>query len=516
MPEDDTDYIISEGGSPFRVAVREKANADEKTCAESIVAGLKKEFGIEVELVSGAGEDSVPEIVVGLYAWARANDIYDNAAVGGWTVCRRGAKLLVFAGDRASYASAPNQLIRYVARMSEGDTVRLSKMFYGTEPVGNISLRIPLPEGLCATYIQHAGGSDASKRAASVNYAGVNEAAYDAYLARLASSSYVKGFENSIDGNRYAFFTGATRLLSVDYFPSLRLMRIVSEQLPSKPVWELSGGERKYPVRMILIGRSSAFIVTLADGRYLLYDTGYNTAPQMIMDYMTSNNVFTDGKVHIAAVIISHPHDDHMNGLLDLADNYSGSIVCETVMYNIVSSDRQSDVSDTTLSKHQTSINNAAKKLGASVYCLRAGQRFVLSGTEFEVLFTPDELGDYYLSGDSTWTDLNNSSVLVSMTESGQTTLFTGDCRGGEANMVASMFPRGLKADMMEVAHHGYNVADTLRLYTDARPYVLFWPVSKAEVDVSRYFVQELMAASYVKKHIWQEDLLEVTLPYNP
>ena len=302
---------------------------------------------------------------------------------------------------------------------------------------------------------------------------------------------------------------------------------VIGEPAYEKPLWELSGGERVQPVKLMMIedttsGHASSFVVTLADGRFLLYDTGYDTTADQLMNYMKANNRFSDGKVHIAAIIISHPHTDHMDGLTALADKYSSQIECGAVMYNLVSTDMQSVLADSSLDSRQKSFNTAAEKLGSEVYCLRGGQKFEFAGTTFEVMFTADELGDFELTGvnssgetDTTY-DMNNSSLILRMTESGQTMVFTGDCRGGEAGIISSMFSAGFDADMMAVAHHGFNVVGTLWMYNKARPQVLFWTIKSADSDVSRSFVKQLMAANYVKKHFYEDTQTEITLPYDP
>ena len=102
------------------------------------------------------------------------------------------------------------------------------------------------------------------------------------------------------------------------------------------------------------------------------------------------------------------------------------------------------------------------------------------------------------------------------MTESGQETVFTGDCRGGEADLITRMFARGFSGDIMTVAHHGFNVTGTLWLYKTAKPRVLFWTITKDNADTSRSFVKQLRAADYVVRHFYEDTAVEITLPYDP
>ena len=110
--------------------------------------------------------------------------------------------------------------------------------------------------------------------------------------------------------------------------------------------------------------------------------------------------------------------------------------------------------------------------------------------------------------------DQNNSSNIVRLTVGGQTITFTGDCRGGEAGIFNKLVKPVFRSEIMTVAHHGFNVSATLAMYTEAKPSVLFWNIRKDEQDMSRYFDKQLMAASYVKKHFFEEELVEIELPY--
>ena len=527
VPADETgDFIIAENGIPVCSLVTGPGSA-ERTAAETVKLKLKETLGIDLPVKNAAGDPSEPEIVIGCFVDGIPADAYPFARYGSWCVGRSGSKLVVYALDEKSYGAAAENIPAYILRSSSDGTVKLARAFYFSETNFQLPVAIPPAEGAVASYVQPTGGSDTSKRCSQVGFRNVTEDFFDRYCEKLLSLSYGKVFENSFSSNIYRTFLKDGEMLSVGYFPSLHQMRIVSEPVPSTPVWELTSGERTGKVKLFQIEdttkeHASCFIVTLADGRYLLYDTGVETTADQIYDYMQKNNRFSDGKIHIAAVIISHPHPDHMNGLAPLASKYGGKIVCDAVMYNLVSVDMQSIYDASELNGRQNTLNEAAKKLGAEVICLRAGQKFTLSGTDFEILFTPDELGDFKLTGknaagesDTTY-DMNNSCLIVRMTEGGQETVFTGDCRGGEADLITRMFARGFSGDIMTVSHHGFNVTGTLWLYKTAKPRVLFWTITKDNADTSRSFVKQLRAADFVVRHFYEDTAVEITLPYDP
>ena len=525
---DSSDFIIAEDGKPLCALVTaENASSEERALAAALKVLFRNTYGFEIESKVGAGAAEEREIVIGCYVPGVDEDAYGFARYGLWGIGRSGSKLLIYSLDAKSYSTAMSLVQNYINRSSDEKTVKLSKEYFSTEERVRVRVPIPAAGGTAAAYVQHTGGTDTAKKCSSVSFKGVSESFFTDYLSKLESLSYEKKFENSISGNKYVSFVKDGEMLTVDWFPTMRIMRVISEPAYETPVWDLPSGKRTAAVKLFQIEdttaeHASCFIVTLADGRYLLYDTGLTATADQAHDYMQKNNRFTDGKIHIAAIVISHPHTDHMDGLSAYANKYAGDTVCDAVMYNLVSVDMQKVLSTDTLNSRQNSFNDAAKKLGATVYCLRGGQKFTLSGTDFEVLFTADELGDFALTGvdasgntDTTY-DMNNSSLILRMTESGQTTVFTGDCRGGEAGIISEMFSRGFQADMMTVAHHGFNVVATLWMYKTAKPKVLFWTIKTDKSDTSRSFVKQLMAADYVIKHFYEDSQVEITLPYTP
>lgn len=522
-------FILSDGSVCAAVVVSRPASNAEFDAADDIAAALREKTGFNPELRDTA-KDGAFEIIIGYSAYAYDSERFDMLEYGQWSVARSGDKLLVVGSDSSSLTAAVKYLVRHISEAETGADGR-TELSYGTlctiETHKQLPVDIPLASGRAAAYIQDVGGSGGKSKQATTFL--MEESDYTAYCEKLTRMLYTLEAENRIGGNLFSTFVGNGNMLTVSFLPESGYLRIIAEPAYDVPLWEkLSGGERTSAVTVMQVERGAdknlahpgGNVIKLADGRFVLYDVGYASTADQMVEYMRGVNTAADGKIHIAAVIISHPHPDHMGGMAQLANKYSSEVVLEALCINFIAASQQSVLSASSLASRQNEVETAAKKLGGTVYYVRAGQKFTVAGTVFEFLFTPDELGDYFLSGkdaagnDSTAYDMNNSCVFMRVTESEQKVLFVGDSRGGESAMVAKMYKTALKCDIMQVAHHSYNVSESVAMYTYGRPSVLLWPAHTDEVDYTRYFTKTLLAATYVREHFYEDTQAVLTLPY--
>lgn len=480
---------------------------------------------------SSKGKDAV-EIIIGADAYEPARKDYRSFTYGSYLAKCMDNKIVLAAHDSASYHQLAADVIKALEKNMKGGALSVKQSSLPHAPEAEIKGFIPpfIGKALPA-YILQTGAVTTDDTAMQVAYKNLSFEDFTNYCHDLELQGYRKCCENAMFANRYATYSNGKYLVSVSYYGSTtKLLNIVSELEYGRSIWSISGTKGSEKEMMMQVYQDNVvytqshpggYVVRLSDGRYFIFDTGYEKTADQLMEYMRKRNTFKDGKVHIALIIISHPHDDHMNGLMELASRYKSEIECDAVAFNMTNHTRQSHYALSTLNKKHDSIVKAAEDLGASCHYLRGGQTLDLAGAKFEVLFTPDELGTYFLSGKNaqgesdTNYDQNNSSNIVRLTVGGQTITFTGDCRGGEAGIFNSLVKPVFKSQIMTVAHHGFNVSATLQMYTEAKPFVLFWNIRKDEQDMSRYFDKQLMAATYVKKHFFEEELVEIELPYS-
>lgn len=478
---------------------------------------------------SSAGNDAL-EIIVGRGVYAPADSQCGMLTYGSYVLAHVDNKIIVAAIDYSGYSGAAEKLCDLFDKNYKNGSLTLAEKSLVAGSAVNVNGYLPpLKTDAEPDCILQSGANTTQDKAMQVEFSNCAESDFTAYCGALVSEGYHKVCDNDFGGSCYGTYTNGQYLVNVSLYRKAKLMRIVSEPEYEKSFWSIEGAPGKEKMLMMQVyqdgvrftgASTGGFIVRLSDGRFLVYDTGLEENTDELIEYMRSRNTFTDGKIHIALLIISHPHSDHIGGLLGLSKKYSSEIQCEAVAFNLTNHKRQSYYVESTLFGFTTDFTAAAKSFGAEVYCLRAGETFNLSGARLEVLFTPDELGTFYLSGkndkgetDTTY-DQNNSSNIVRLVVDGQKITFTGDCRGGEAGIFNNTLLDTFESDIMTVAHHGFNVVATLEMYKKAKPFALFWCVTKEGQDMTRSFDQQLMNASYVKKHFFQDELVEIELPY--
>jgi beta-lactamase superfamily II metal-dependent hydrolase len=107
---------------------------------------------------------------------------------------------------------------------------------------------------------------------------------------------------------------------------------------------------------------------------------------------------------------------------------------------------------------------------------LHTGQHFYVRNLEFEVLATHE---DIYPQGLAYF---NDSSTVLMMTVDSCKILFLGDASIIESELLCNRYGDYLKADIVQVAHHGFNGA-TVSVYEHAAGRVALFPTSQEKYE---------------------------------
>lgn len=200
-----------------------------------------------------------------------------------------------------------------------------------------------------------------------------------------------------------------------------------------------------------------SYYIRLSDNRLVMIDLGCVDLTQKNVDWQKLfedfvaelQNVCQSEIIRVAALFITHPHDDHVNLLEHLQktglDKY---FKFEKI---IRSFPPKTWVPQNNWEKpgYPDLIENVLQNIkGAEIITARRGMKFSFNEAEFEILLTPNEAPD-----DAK--DLNYFSLLIKQTVGGKRVLWTGDMSDSLSRKAMELYKDDLKCDILQVPHHG-------------------------------------------------------------
>ena len=167
---------------------------------------------------------------------------------------------------------------------------------------------------------------------------------------------------------------------------------------------------------------------------------------------------------HVNLWLITHPHDDHHNAVIDLLSN-PGSIT-----YDQLGASRLSDDWGKALREGEAREffhwKAFEQNLDERYFEILPGQKFELGSMTVEVLAGANP--------DITENPINNQSCVFRITEENFTMLVLGDL-GIEAGRKLLDMGIDLRADAVQMAHHGQDGVEEA-VYQAIAPKYAFWP----------------------------------------
>lgn len=208
-----------------------------------------------------------------------------------------------------------------------------------------------------------------------------------------------------------------------------------------------SGGTTPSPT-----GNMQVYFIDVGQGDAILID--YGTTEILIDGGEKSTGVtdylkkYVDGDLE--AIVATHPHADHIGGLIDLLDKYT----VDAIYTN----------GEAAITKTYTDFMNSSSAEGAKVSIARRGDTITAGTLMFHVLNPPATLFD----------DVNNNSIVLQLDYGSVDFLFDGDAGIAAEN---SMISTGVLSDIdiLKVGHHGSRTASSPAFLNITRPEVAIY-----------------------------------------
>lgn len=188
-------------------------------------------------------------------------------------------------------------------------------------------------------------------------------------------------------------------------------------------------------IHFIDVGQGDAELIMYGDSAVLI-DGGKQSAGDTVVDYLTRQGI-----ARLDAVIATHPHEDHIGGLVDVLDAFEVDA--------IYMSDEAMD------SRIFEKLLDAIDEEGIEPEFPEIGDTIPFGDTDavFTVLAPGADSKETYGNDPNVW------SLVVRLDIAGCSALFTGDTTTSvEKDMIANQYDR-LNCDVLKVAHHGSRTA---------------------------------------------------------
>jgi competence protein ComEC len=210
----------------------------------------------------------------------------------------------------------------------------------------------------------------------------------------------------------------------------------------------LSRSEKAFTVTAIDIGQGDALLLEFPNDRRVLMDTGPlygqgDVGQKIIAPYLKRRGIR-----RLDAIMLSHPHDDHIGGCVSLFHELSvGSLI----------------VADTApVTKSYANLLEVARELSIPIQIVRAGQRLQFDpSTRIFVLYPGAVLAEG---------DLNNRSLVLKVYYGKTSLILTGDAGHEVEDQLQYICRSFLASDVLKVAHHGASTSSGEGFLRAVRP----------------------------------------------
>jgi len=199
------------------------------------------------------------------------------------------------------------------------------------------------------------------------------------------------------------------------------------------------------------VGQGDAALIQTPSGKNFLIDAGVwspgsNSGEQILLPYFEANNINK-----LDAVFLSHPHADHIGGIIDLIN--------EIEIDTIYNSGFEYD------SKLYENYRLLAKKNEIPVKSLTAGNSINIDPSVLIMVFGPQP-GRHN-------EDPNQHSLVLNVVYGESEFLFTGDAGEDQERRLVENFGDLLDVDFLKVGHHGSKTSSELFFLEELTPEIV-------------------------------------------
>lgn len=309
---------------------------------------------------------------------------------------------------------------------------------------------------------------------------------FNEYCTTLKSSGYDEySTRENVDGNYFRTYTKGSTAVTAYFSNGRKQARIIVGPIKDIPSKDVDSTKETVKPSVTLIGPSESvsgsltIIYQLANGKFLIIDGGIILADRIYKELRELQP--NASKLTIAGWVISHPHNDHQDGIEYFVEQHGHEVDIENIYFNYAQADYYNNPTD----KDHTTEREGARVTKLRDLCEKyltrstkivkphTGQIYNFGSASMEIISTVEDLLPTKMPY------VNDTSMVVRVTVAGQSNMLLADASTNMKGIIRSMYNSHVKSDMVTLAHHG--VWDTTpELYNEIKGKVIFWPNNTA------------------------------------
>jgi competence protein ComEC len=209
--------------------------------------------------------------------------------------------------------------------------------------------------------------------------------------------------------------------------------------------FESSEESKAIEVDFLDVGQGDAILIKTPDHQRILIDGGPSNA---VVNKLGKNLPFFDKKIDL--IILTHPHADHLDGLIEVLKRYEVKKILSTGVVHTT--------------PDYLAWLEEIKNQNVPMEIAKAGQTLDFGGgIKMDIFYPTEDLVGKQVE------NLNDTSIVAKLIFGQTSFLFTGDA---EMEMEEKLINGGadLKADVLKVAHHGSKNATSQNFLEKVQP----------------------------------------------
>lgn len=421
------------------------------------------------------------EILVGKVRYPECQEVYETLRYNEAKICVVGNKLVVAGYDSKLISEALTELLEKLEDQADANgNISLDGTFVIEKSFADPLFAVPVFEGQNPTFVET--GDDCYM----VNFGGVSKDKFEEYCDSMTDNGLTLYAEKTLEGNIYKTYFNDKYVVTTIYTKYNDMCKVLAEPLSGTALPTKAEDNTYTPVdgcdtTITQVGLLSddlgetyngmCYIVRLADGSFIVVDGGFAVEGYEDRIYNVLKKQAPDpDHIVIAAWMITHAHDDHVDVFENFFKSYADDVTVERFICNLPSDKQVENIWEPEWNRADK-VRELIDKYFPNVPMIKAhpGQEFYIRNAKINILYTIDIY-------DGLLEDFNNTSVVFKLEAEGKKMIFLGDYDDNGKTMSNLYRMQTLKSDIMQVAHHGLPENSSNELSAKIQPKYAFWP----------------------------------------